>query len=39
VVPYQQAGTIVNTSNVYDWMSERNWKGSLADAYRKMYVK
>jgi SAM-dependent methyltransferase len=38
VVPYQMAGTVVQNDNVYDWMSERNWSGSMIDAFRSMYL-
>ena len=38
VVPFQMAGTVVNNSNIYDWMSERHWTGSLADAFRQVYA-
>lgn len=37
IIPYSEAKRS-SDDNVYDWMAEHNWKGSLIDAYRKMYL-
>ena len=37
IIPYDEAKKC-NQDNVYDWMAERFWKGSLIDAYREMYL-
>jgi hypothetical protein len=33
-----ERSTELNGDNIYDWMSERDWKGSIEEAYRRMYL-
>lgn len=37
LIPYDAARAQTG-ENVYDFMAERNWTGTLADAYREMYL-
>jgi hypothetical protein len=37
LIPYEAAKNS-SGDNVYDWMAERNWKGSIVEAYRGMYL-
>ena len=37
IIPYDKAEAC-SKDNVYAWMTERNWKGSMIDAYRGMYL-
>ena len=36
LIPYECVKNFAS-ENIYDWCSERNWKGTLISAYRKMY--
>ena len=37
LIPYDVARQSAK-ENVYNWMAEHNWKGSIVDAYREMYL-
>lgn len=36
-VPFQKTGMVVESPNVYDWISEHRWQGSIVEAMREMY--
>lgn len=37
IIPYEEAKRH-NQDNIYQWMSENNWKGHITEAYRKLYL-